>query len=300
MDLRQLRYFTTIAAQGSFNRASSVLRIAQPALSRQIRELEAGLGATVFVRTTSGVRLTPAGEALLSEAQRLLPQFELAATRVQRVAAGQSGVVQVALSLPGAQIEGPVAAFADARRAMPDVDFRLNVVNSEEQVDLIRSGAIDVGLMFSSKPFPQGVRCLDIRAERIKLLVPVGHPLTQASNLRLADLRDYDLVFPPYEEAAATYNLLMAACLNGGLTPRVVISVLDPLVLAHLVSENVAISLCIPMVVEAWLGTRLTLLDIEDLQLSRHLVAIWNAERETPPLLRFLELVQARLGRAGD
>src|SRR5690348_4907207 len=125
MDLRRLRYFIGVAEHGGFHRAAAQLNIAQPALTRQIRELEEELGVALLIRSTHGVKLSPAGEVLLSEARRLLPQIELAGNKTKRAAAGQFGLVRIAFSERITELRPVVAAFADTRRMLPDVDFRL-------------------------------------------------------------------------------------------------------------------------------------------------------------------------------
>lgn len=165
MDLRSLRYFATIAQEGSFQRASMQLHIAQPALSRQIRNLEEDLGVSLFARSTTGVKLTPAGQVLLAEVKELLARVELATSKTQRAALGQFGLIQIAFTSVIAEVRPTVAAVAAIRREMPEVDFRLHLVNAEEQVNLIQSGEIDVGVSYRFPPHPAGLVFRDLRVE---------------------------------------------------------------------------------------------------------------------------------------
>ncbi|PEQ10715.1 hypothetical protein B2G71_20560 [Novosphingobium sp. PC22D] len=295
VDLKQLRFLVTIANEGSFNRASGVLRIAQPALSRQIRDLEGELGSDIFFRSAAGVTLTPAGEVLYAEARRLLPQFDLAGTRFKRAAAGQLGVVQVALSLNGAHIGRVVGAFADVRNALPDVEFHMRLASTADQLRSLQFSEIDVGVMFTFAPIPTDLRTILLRSEPLRLLVPVDHPLCGKDQVYLADLNDYELVFPPFDEAAEVYNPLMSACLNGGLRPKVAIEAFDMRVIAHFVRERIGLGFCIPLAVEEMVGTELAVLDVVDLRLTRHAYAAWRAERETPAILSFVDKLRERL-----
>src|SRR5438067_3980489 len=95
MELRHLRYFQAVAEESSFSRAAKRLHIAQPALSRAIKQLEHALGAQVLDRTRHHVRLTPAGAVLLREAAALLQLLEDAARRVRRTAAGEEGELRL-------------------------------------------------------------------------------------------------------------------------------------------------------------------------------------------------------------
>src|SRR5216117_1189584 len=91
MELRHLRYFQAVAEDLSFSRAAERLRVAQPALSRAIKQLEQSLGAEVLERTRHHVRLTPAGAVLLREARVLLQEVDELGRRVRRTAAGEEG-----------------------------------------------------------------------------------------------------------------------------------------------------------------------------------------------------------------
>src|ERR1700740_2482009 len=129
MDLRQLRYFATAAAEGSLHRAAARLNIAQPALSRQIRNLEQELETSLFYRSVEGVKLTTAGEGLLTDVKRLLPQIEQAKIRAKRAGTGQLGMLRVGFTMLVAESRFAFKALADARRLMPEVDFQLNLIN---------------------------------------------------------------------------------------------------------------------------------------------------------------------------
>ncbi len=95
MDLRHLRYFQAVAEELSFSRAARRLRIAQPALSRAVQEVERELGAGLLDRTRRSVRLTPAGAVLLEEIGLLLDRFEESLRRVRRTAAGEEGELRL-------------------------------------------------------------------------------------------------------------------------------------------------------------------------------------------------------------
>jgi DNA-binding transcriptional LysR family regulator len=297
MDLRRLRYFAAVASLGSVHRAAAELGIAQPALSRQIRELEEELGVTLFARSTRGVTLSPVGEVLLSEVDRLLPQVEVAKARTQRAAQGQFGLLRVAFTTVAAELRFPVAAFAEARRLMPEVEFRLSLIDSDHQLEALVAGEIDLGLVYRRGELPEGMRYQDLRVDRYILMVPNDHPLTRQASVRMADLRDHDMIFASKATLPLTYADHMAACARGGFTPRVALELHNEAITLNLVAEGLAISFANSSLRERRPMQGVTYLEIDDFDSSLPLAAMWRRDRETAATLRFVDLLVSNLAR---
>src|SRR5918998_2662290 len=152
MELRHLRYFVAVAEELHFGRAAARLRIAQPPLSRQIRDLEREVGAALFERVARGVELTPAGRAFLPEARLTLAQAERAQRTAERAARGEIGRLRVgfveAVSYSG--ILPDVLGFF--RMHLPNIGLSLFEMDSSHQVDAFRDGRIDLGILHSPPP----------------------------------------------------------------------------------------------------------------------------------------------------
>src|SRR6186997_2200347 len=95
MELRHLRYFVAVGEEQHYNRAAERLRVAQPALSQQIQDLEEEIGFKLFDRLPRGVKLSAAGKLFLEDARHILQQVSEATARAKRVAGGQSGTLRV-------------------------------------------------------------------------------------------------------------------------------------------------------------------------------------------------------------
>jgi DNA-binding transcriptional LysR family regulator len=297
MELRRLRYFAVAAAEGSFHRASARLHIAQPALSRQIRDLEDELGVTLFARSAKGVKLSPAGEVLLAQVERLLPQIELAKSQTKRAAMGQFGLVRIGFTSAVAELRFAIAAFAEARKTMPDVDFRLSLIDSDRQLDALSAGEIDLGILYRRGPLPSTMRYRDLRTDRYKLAMPKGHRLSGKSSVKLIDLRDEDLIFPSRTLQPITYNEMMAACLNGDLVPRIVLEVNSVMVSMNIVAEGIALTFVNSSIEKSRTTDDVVFCPIEDLDIPLQLAAMWERKRETPATLHFTDLlVQHMIG----
>ena len=157
MDLRQLRYFLAVAEEGHFGRAAKRLHIVQPALSMQIRALEASLGTLLFKRTSRRVELTDAGALLRIEAERTIAQAEHARRVVQQAARGEIGSVRIGFAGNAAFagiLSGNIRSF-HARHA--NVAIELREMAPSLQADEIAAGRLDVGYCpaFGGAPDPR-------------------------------------------------------------------------------------------------------------------------------------------------
>src|SRR5439155_21048219 len=134
MELRHLRYFVAVGEEEHYGRAAVRLRVAQPALSRQIQDLEEEIGFKLFDRLPRGVKISTAGKLFLEDARRILQQVTEATDRAQRVARGQSGTLRVGFA-ENASWHGVVPnSFRHFRERMPDAELQLNPMASLEQV----------------------------------------------------------------------------------------------------------------------------------------------------------------------
>src|ERR1700676_4310272 len=156
MELRHLRYFVAVGEEQHYGRAASRLRVAQPALSRQIQDLEAEVGFKLFDRLPRGVKLTAAGKLLLQDARRILQEVNEAAGRACRVARGLSGTLRVGFA-ENASWRGVVPdSFRRFREQQPDAELQLQPAASLEQLEAIRSGRLDAGFInFMPKSDPE-------------------------------------------------------------------------------------------------------------------------------------------------
>src|ERR1700719_4845656 len=143
MELRHLRYFVAVGEEQHYGRASHRLRVAQPALSRQVQDLEEEVGFKLFERLPRGVKLSAAGELFLEDARRILREVSEAAVRAARVARGQSGTLRVGFT-ENASWRGVVPeAFRPVRGLQADAELQLTPTTSLDQIEAIRSGRLD-------------------------------------------------------------------------------------------------------------------------------------------------------------
>jgi DNA-binding transcriptional LysR family regulator len=199
-ELRELRYFVAVAEELHFGRAAVWLHVAQPSLSKAIKELEAKLGIQLFIRGSRGVELTAAGRVLLEHARVLLSRAHIAAAAVEEHV--QPSRVRLRLgifSAGAAELTGPmIRAFRDRR---PDVSLEFRALNLLEQHELLANGTIDVGLI---RP-PIGDERVEVHVLALEprvVLLPADHRLARASSIALPDLEDERWLRKPLADAA--------------------------------------------------------------------------------------------------
>jgi DNA-binding transcriptional LysR family regulator len=292
MELRHLRYFVAVGEEQHFGRASRRLRVAQPALSRQIQDLEEEIGFKLFERLPRGVKLNPAGKLFLEDARRILQEVNDAAARAARVAHGRSGTLRVGFT-ENASWRGVVPdSFRRFREQQPDAELQLYPVASLDQLEAIRSGRLDAGFVnFMPKADPE-LDQLAVADQHVELALPKRHPLARLKKLRLLDLAEAAFVWFPRWASPAFYDQMMAACYRGGLkSPRIVQEGLNEATILSLVSTGLGVG---------WvLGTArwrcpetVVVLPVVDLNMPLTLALAWRRDNASPLLANFIAEVR--------
>jgi len=288
MELRHLRYFVAVGEEQHYGRAAERLRVAQPALSRQIQDLESEIGFQLFDRLPRGVRLSSAGKTLLEDARLILQHVNEATIRAGRVARGLAGTLRVGFT-ESASWHGVVpASFLLFRQGQSDAELQLVPSSSLEQVQAIRSGRLDAGFVFNMPRTDPELDQLQVASQKLVLAAHKRHPLTQSKRLRLRDLTDAAFVWFPRRQSPAYYDRLMQACFRGGLkAPRIVQEAVDQATLLSLV----ACGLGVAFVSDAtrWRCPKdVALRPVVDLHLPIAFSLVWRKDNASPLLARFV------------
>jgi DNA-binding transcriptional LysR family regulator len=292
MELRHLRYFAAVGEEQHYGRASRRLRVAQPALSRQIQDLEREVGFKLFDRLPRGVNLSAAGRLFLDDARRILQEVSEAAERAARVARGQSGTLRVGFA-ENASWRGVVPdSFRRFREHQPDAELQLKPAASLEQLEAIRSRRLDAGFLNFMPEADPDLEQLLVATHHVELAVPKKHPLTKLKKLRLRDLTDSPFVWFPRWANPAFYDRMMLACYRGGLkSPHIVQEGFNEATILSLVSTGLGVG---------WvLGTArwrcpetVAILPVIDLNVPLTLALAWRRDNSSPLLANFIGEVQ--------
>ncbi len=300
IELRQLRYFVTVAEELHFGRAARRLHMTQPPLSQTIMALEELLGAALFERNRRGVALTAAGEALLPEARRLLEQSAALAELVQRAATGASGRLSLAF-VSSADYSVLPPTLRAYRAEYPQVEITLKEATSDLQLDDLLEGRVDAGLLIP--PLPDRARqeldYLPVLSEPLVLAAPAGLPaLARAGKPSgAADLRKLaglPLIIFPRHISPGLYDAILSVFREAGITAEVGQEAIQMQTIVSLVSAGMGIAL-VPQSVS---NLRRPGVEYLPLVQSTPLVETglaWRRDNASPMLRGFLELMRKRI-----
>jgi DNA-binding transcriptional LysR family regulator len=198
METRELRYFVAVAEELHFGRAAQRLGIAQPPLSRAIRQLERRLGAALLERTSRTVTLTEAGLVLLREGRAALDAVEAADRRTRRAALAATGDPGLVLVTKAGASSELLSKLLDAYAAEPEaVTVDVLLCGPGEQERLLRDGRADVALLHRPFDTTAGFDTEELCTESQVVVLPAGHPLAGRTHVQMADVTDLpDLPMP--------------------------------------------------------------------------------------------------------
>jgi DNA-binding transcriptional LysR family regulator len=283
-ELRHLRYFVTVAEELHFGRAAERLVVSQPALSRQIRDLERQLGARLFSRTSRHVELTRAGAVLLEEARLTLAQADRAVEATRRAGRGEVG--HLAIGYLGSVASGLLPPLVRAFRARrPEVDLLLYEALDDKQLTAVAERHLDVGFVRSPSR-RRGVRFEALQEEPLAAVLPEDHRLAAQARVSLAALADEPFILWPRSLSPAVHDDLIAACRRLGFSPRIAIEAAGATGALGLAAAGLGIAI----LVDSYRGLRragVVFVPLEEV--SSTLSIAWRADNPSPVLPTFLE-----------
>lgn len=298
MELRRLRYFVTVAEERSFLRAAQKLRMAQPPLSTQIKQLEEELGVLLFHRTNRGVLMTEAGELLLEEARRIIVQVDQTARVVRRVGQGEVGRLTIGF-VPSASNETLPPILSLFRDRLPGVELFLREMRPDLIVQRLHDGQIDAGLLYLPlEDTSLSVKC--VSREPLVLALPEAHPLASRQRVELQALAEEPFVLPArYQRMPGLYGQVTEACNQAGFTPNAVqkdVWLMQTIV--GLVAGGMGVAL-LPASLQNLSRKGVVYKSVYGLSPSVELGVIWRRKDQSTVLRSFLQVATEHSLRAG-
>ncbi|MEM1265145.1 MAG: LysR family transcriptional regulator [Pseudomonadota bacterium] len=240
MELRHLRYFVAVAEHGGISHAADRLNIAQPAVSRQIRDLELELGFDLLLREGRRVVLTDAGRTFAEHARAVLRGAEEATEAARRVARGEAGTVRVGL-LESASWAGHVPLTLNRfKRRHDTVRLDIRPMSSVGQIDALLAGEIDAAFVYHQDTLSEAALAVHpLRTDNVVLAASTDLVFDHDGPLSVEDVDGLPLVAFPRSVAPAYFDRLFGALAEIGLRPEVVQEAVDETTMLSLVSAGV-------------------------------------------------------------
>ncbi|MFE9352773.1 LysR substrate-binding domain-containing protein [Streptomyces olivaceoviridis] len=290
MDLRQLRYFLAVAEERHFGRAAERLHMAQPPLSQAIRQLEGELGVALFHRTTRRVDLTEAGRAYLDRVRAILAEVDQAADHARRVAAGSVG--HLTLGCVGSATYSLLPTLSrHLATELPGIDFSFRgEMLAPDQVEALRSGAIDVALLRPPAADPS-LAVHTLRRDRLVVALPAEHPLAAKTRVRAADLAGLDMIMHSADRRSVMHDVVLGVLREAGIEPRIRHEVGETSTLITLVAGGLGVAVA-PEPVTALALDGVVYRPLVRPAASIELAVAHRADRDEPHLARAVEVIR--------
>ena len=246
IDLKQLRYFVSVAEELHFGRAAKRLNMSQPPLSQQIMALEDYMGVMLFKRTQRHVELTPAGEFLLPEARRLLHEIDRVAKQTKEAESGLTGHIRI-----GQNYSSPLHPFTTKllNRFHQEFPFiKVELVLHEKanilQLTDLEAAHIDAALIWLDDTHCEpDIKRLDLAKDPLEVAVPTDHPLAKKEKIHIRDLVKEDFISQPRYAGTQRYEGIYQAFSSIGEAPKVLYEALQMPLVMNMVAAGQGVSL---------------------------------------------------------
>jgi DNA-binding transcriptional LysR family regulator len=291
VELRQLRYFVAVAEELHFGRAAERLRIAQPALSRQIQGLERELFVQLLFRNRRKVQITPAGQVFLDRARLILSRAEDAVLAAQRTNSGVSGSLNLGF-VGSATYDTLPAVLRAFRQIAPQVELTLSEMNVHSQLEALLEKRIDIGLLrLPAKT--EGLVFRTIAREPLLVALPSSHRLAGAPAMRLSALAEEPFLLYPDHPRPSWTEYVIGLCQQAGFRPIIAQRTVEIQTTLSLVAAGIGVSI-VPRCVGNVMRKDVVFRSLAGLRARTELLAAHREKDPSPVVQTFLKVLKSR------
>jgi DNA-binding transcriptional LysR family regulator len=294
MELGQIRAFLAVAEELHFGRAAERLHMAQPPMSRMIKNLEIELGAPLFERTTRAVRLSPAGQAFLLPARAVLESISAAKRAVASAGRGETGLVRIGFAGPSSH--RLIAALCQlVRKLHPGIqlDLKGGTFNHAALRGVIE-GDLDLAVA-RWRTQPDGIACRPVAKEHFVLAVPTGHPFAARKQVSVVDCRTEAFIALPHDPGSRALDTLVELAGKAGYMPAIAQTAPDIWTSLALVAAGAGIAFTYDSAVANVAQAGVTAIPINECREPNFQYLAWRKMDRTPALLAVLAAADAVL-----
>lgn len=288
MEMREIRSFVVLAEQLHFGRASKLLHLSQPALTKQIHRLEDELGGHLFVRGRHGTKLTTLGAEFLRDARPMVYDFDQLIERGRRTARGDLGRLRIGFGFHTFELVPRVVV--KLRETTPGIDVTLRDLSTAEQIEALRGGHLDLG--FIRLPSASEFESMPVIQDRAMLVSAATSYLSESAPL--TDCKNEPFILISRERSPGFYAHVLRLCAKYGFHPRVVQEASEITTALALVRAGLGLA----MIPESFGTTHFSGVRfhrLPDKEAVWKVGAAWRKDDQNPLLHRFLDLLRANL-----
>ncbi|MBP2652676.1 MAG: transcriptional regulator AlsR family [Firmicutes bacterium] len=298
MDIRQLRYFISVAENLNFTEAARSQYVAQSAVSRQIADLEKKLGVNLFTRDKHSVSLTAAGRLLLQEAYTIVGRSDAAVEMVKQAAVGTAGILKIGylgvpLMLPWAE---QLRLF---HLANPKVQLHFNEYDAGSLTSELENRKLDIGFTRSiSVKNSSVINWRKIDVDSVCVVMRPDHHLANSKKIEFRGLENESFITISRLASPGLYDHMLGLCLKNNISPKIIFqpSNVQSVLFSVFIGMGIAI---LPRCFENCLPTlQLKFIDIEGEEVNSELVVAWNKMIDNPSAMLFLNSILNHTGIA--
>ncbi|NIK78873.1 DNA-binding transcriptional LysR family regulator [Paenibacillus castaneae] len=284
MDMRQLKYFLTIAQEGQVTRAAKLLNIEQPPLSRQLKLMEEELGVKLFERNGKGLKLTDSGDLLKQKAESLLLQFDESLREVKGMKEGVSGILSIGsvvscISLLPKRIE----MF---RERYPQVTFKISEGDHFYLGEKLEKRAIELivaRLPFEAQKHPQQYSVLPLPSDPFVVVIPSSWTeYSRRESINMKELAQFPFLTLKTDKTTRMHEQVVNECKRHGFVPNIICECSSVAIIMSLIAGGIGATVFPKSVMSSFPSTVVKMLDIEDAHFESDVGIVWLKDHYLP------------------
>ena len=288
MELRHLRYFSVLGKELHFAKAAEKLFITQPALSKQIQQLEEELKVKLFERNKRTVKLTEAGKHFMDETEFIINHLDLAIEATRRKAKGEEGEVRI--GFVGSAMQNIIPNLLEQLSQLyPDIHTSLQELNNKNQLDAIAHDKLDIGFVRLEnvhKDFKQWV----VYEDSFSLVVSKKHPIGKTGFKSLDQFKEDQFILFSNDYSQEYYDNIMSIFTDHGFEPKVSHKSVQANSIFRLVEKQLGVAI-VPSALEQGVSLEIEFISLAHLRQRTRLMAVWSPANRNVALDKFLELL---------
>ncbi|APU97546.1 LysR family transcriptional regulator [Sphingobacterium siyangense] len=296
IELRHLLYFKVLAEELHFRRAAEKLFIAQPGLSRQIKQLEESYGVTFFERNKRNVQMTEAGMYLFQEVKELFRHLDQIETQLQSFANGKISTLKLGFIGSAVQTILP-QLLVTLKQQQPDIELSLHELANETQLDLLEKKELDLGFVRLSET-PPGLCSLPLHTEHFSLVLPNDHPLLKSPQPSLDAFKNESFILFSKNYSHSYYDLVMSIFSDHKFIPKVTLRTVNALTIFNMVAQGLGVAI-VPSSLKNGYHVDVTFLELTTLPQRTTLSLVWNAQNRNPGIPLVIQIIASQPNKTG-